>query len=96
MLEKDLERKLVRQIEKAGGLCWKFTSPGTVGVPDRIVMLPGGRIVFVEMKQEFGRVQNIQKYRQKQLLTVGFDARVIKGEKALQAFLDEIKEVMPK
>lgn len=94
MLEKDLEKQLVKHVEKAGGLCWKFTSPGTVGVPDRVCILPGGKVVFVEMKQQFGRLANIQKYRLEQLQARGCDARVVKGEKQLKEFLEELKHAI--
>lgn len=50
MLERDIEQYLVRRIKKLGGMAEKFTSPGRRSVPDRIVTLPGGRIVFVELK----------------------------------------------
>ena len=54
MLEKEIESYLRRKIEAEipGSLCWKFVSPGHDGVPDRIVMLPSGRVVFVELKRE--------------------------------------------
>lgn len=50
MLEKFIEAALVRRVKELGGICEKFTSPGRRSVPDRIVTLPGGRIVFVEVK----------------------------------------------
>lgn len=50
MLEKEIEKALVKRVKELGGLCEKFTSPGRRSVPDRIVTLPGGRIVFVECK----------------------------------------------
>jgi hypothetical protein len=50
MLERTIEAALVRRVTKLGGLCEKFVSPGRRSVPDRIVTLPGGRIVFVEVK----------------------------------------------
>ena len=50
MLEKQIEAALVRRVKELGGLCEKFVSPGRRSVPDRIVTLPGGRIVFVELK----------------------------------------------
>ena len=49
MLEKTIEAALVRRVAKLGGLCEKFVSPGRRSVPDRLVTLPGGRIVFVEV-----------------------------------------------
>ena len=50
MLEKTIEAALVRRVRDLGGLCEKFVSPGRRSVPDRLVTLPGGRIVFVEVK----------------------------------------------
>jgi Holliday junction resolvase len=50
VLEKEIEKALVKRVKELGGLCEKFTSPGRRSVPDRIVTLPGGRIVFVECK----------------------------------------------
>jgi hypothetical protein len=51
MLERDVEKALVAKIKKLGGECEKFTSPAKRSVPDRLVTLPGGRIVFVECKR---------------------------------------------
>jgi Holliday junction resolvase-like predicted endonuclease len=50
MREIDIEQKLLTAVKAYGGVCWKFTSPGTAGVPDRIVLMPHGRIAFVEVK----------------------------------------------
>ena len=50
MREKIIEEKLTKTVKQNGGVCWKFTSPGMAGVPDRIVLMPGGRIAFVEVK----------------------------------------------
>lgn len=49
MLERDIEKALVKRIKALGGLCEKFVSPSNIGVPDRLVTLPG-KIVFVELK----------------------------------------------
>lgn len=51
MREADLEKRIKQRIEKTGGLCLKFTSPGFTGVPDRIALLPGGRCLFIEVKR---------------------------------------------
>lgn len=53
-LERDIERKLLRLVEKYGGRCLKWVCPGWRGVPDRIILLPGGRIHFVELKRPNG------------------------------------------
>ena len=89
--EATLEKKLVKKVEAVGGLCWKFTSPNTPGVPDRICIMPDGAVVFVEMKAEFGRMSNIQKYRREQLLERNADIRVVKGKEALTEFIDEVQ-----
>jgi hypothetical protein len=50
MLERDIEKALVKRITALGGTCEKFTSPARRSVPDRIVCLPGGVVEFVELK----------------------------------------------
>ena len=50
MREKDIERKLIKEVKKAGGICPKWVSPGFDGIPDRIVLFPGGKVGFVEVK----------------------------------------------
>ena len=53
-LEKDIERQLVRIVKQHGGLCLKWVCPGWAGVPDRLVLMPGGRVYFVELKRAVG------------------------------------------
>lgn len=66
--EKQTERYLCRMVEALGGQAYKWVSPGCAGVPDRIVVLPGGRVVFVELKSE-GRTSTIlQRIRQAELI----------------------------
>lgn len=48
--EKAIEQQLIRAVKAAGGIAYKFVSPGRLGVPDRLVVLPGGRVLFVECK----------------------------------------------
>ena len=50
MREKEIEKKLTQMVKKAGGICPKLVSPGFDGMPDRMVLLPNGRICFVEVK----------------------------------------------
>lgn len=95
MLEKDVERKLGAEIKKLGGLYYKFTSPNLPGVPDRIVILPGGRVIFVELKTEIGRLQNIQKWIIEEMRKRDADVRVIRGWPEAKDFLQEIKEKTP-
>lgn len=51
MRENAVEQNIVRQVKSLGGVAWKWVSPGRVGVPDRICIFPGGRIIFVELKR---------------------------------------------
>ena len=78
-MEKDIERYLVREVKKMGGQCLKWVSPGSDGVPDRIILLPGGHIWFVELKDDRGRLSALQKYWLEVLYDLGFMAVVVKG-----------------
>lgn len=72
VLEKELERKLVKRISTAGGECFKWVSPGHTGVPDRIVLASGGRICFVEMKAPGKKERPRQRIVQRKLRDLGF------------------------
>lgn len=91
-LEKDIERKLIDMIEARGGLCLKWVCPGWAGVPDRIVLLPGGRVGFAETKRpKGGTLSTLQKWWRKKLLGMGFNYWVIWHEEnihTLARFLD--------
>ena len=97
MKESAIEARLVREVKKRGGLCYKFTSPGNPGVPDRIVILPGGTTVYVELKTEIGRLAKIQKWQIEELRKRGVDVRVLKGMDQVMNFLEEVmpNEVHP-
>lgn len=72
MLESSVEKYLVEQIRLHGGLCWKWVCPGHAGVPDRIVLLPGGRIIFVETKAPGKKERPLQEYIHGRLRKLGF------------------------
>ena len=72
MQEKDLERKLRLNIRAIGGECLKFESPGRAGVPDRLILLHGGRIAFVEMKAPGRTERPLQRAVQARLRALGF------------------------
>lgn len=77
-LEKEIEAKLVKAVKDRGGLCLKWVCPGWAGVPDRIVLLPGGRAMFVELKRpKGGKLSSRQKWWRKKLMDLGFSAWVI-------------------
>lgn len=90
MLEKNIERHLVDGVKKLGGLCLKFVSPSTPGVPDRIIITKNGKVIFVELKTEKGRLAKLQEYIIKQMMQRGADVRVIKGMDAVKELLEEI------
>lgn len=75
------------KVEQLGGLCWKFTSPGTVGVPDRIV-LHEGRVYFVELKTERGRRSKVQKYIHKKMREQKIDVYMIWSKKDVDSFVE--------
>lgn len=91
MLEKIIEHKLVKAARERGGLAWKFTSPGTSGVPDRIILLRDGKVGFVEVKAPGQKVRPLQEYRIKQLRRLGFYVVVIDGAEQIGGVLDEIQ-----
>ena len=72
MREATLERKLKKRIENEGGLCLKWVSPGYTGVPDRIVLMKGGVIAFVETKRPGQRERQRQAFVQARLRKMGF------------------------
>lgn len=74
--ERDIERYLKDRVDKIGGLCWKFNSFGTDGVPDRLVIYRG-QLCFVELKAKDGKVSAIQKYRHEQLRKHGHAVKVL-------------------
>jgi len=72
MSEKDIERKLKKRVEAMGCLCLKFESPGFTGVPDRIILMPGGEVFFAELKAPGKKERPRQTYVQDQLRKLGF------------------------
>lgn len=86
-LEKDIEKKLRQRVEARGGRCLKWVCPGWSGVPDRIILLPGGRIHFVETKRpKDGVVSALQKKWCEWLIGLGFDCWTIWTMTDLQQF----------
>lgn len=90
MKESAIEARLVKQVQSRGGLCYKFVSPGNPGVPDRIVITPAGRTIYVELKTEVGRLASIQKYQHEELRRRGADVRTLKGADQVTAFIEEV------
>ena len=88
--ERDIERWIGKRVRETGGRWYKWVSPGEVGVPDRILITPGGRIVFVELKAGNGELSPIQRLQHERLRALGCDVRVIRGWAEAQAFVREL------
>lgn len=94
MRESELEARLVRGVKALGGVAYKFVSPGNVGVPDRLVVLPGGVVAFVELKAEGGRLSPMQGRQISRLRGLGADVTVVRGAKGVERYLACCREVM--
>lgn len=85
-LERDIEKALVARVKKLGGTCEKFTSPARRAVPDRLITLPGGVIIFVECKAPGKRPTLAQQRDHDKRRAMGCDVRVINTVEAANAF----------
>ena len=91
MREKTVESRLVKAVQCMGGLCPKWVSPGWDGVPDRIILLPGGRIGFAELKAPGRMPRALQLHRKAQLEQLGFRVYVIDSREQIGGVLDELQ-----
>lgn len=89
--EKYLEKKLCRAVRSLSGEALKFSSPYHRGMPDRIVLLPGGKIHFVELKSPGKHPTDLQRKAISELRALGFDAVVIDNDDSLNEFLKTLK-----
>jgi hypothetical protein len=83
MRESAIEQKLKKAVEVSGGRCIKFSSPGMSGVPDRICLFPGGRVLFVETKAPGKTPRPLQEKRHRELRKLGFKVIVIDSEEQI-------------
>ena len=90
MREKTIETKLVQAVRAKGGLAPKFTSPGFDGVPDRLVLLPGGKLAFIELKAPGKMLRPLQVRRKRQLEALGFSVYCIDRPEQIETVLQEI------
>lgn len=87
MREKQLEQKLVKAVKNVGGLALKFVSPGYDGVPDRLLLLPGGKMAFVEVKAPGSKPRPLQRKRHETLRSLGFKVYVLDDERQIAALI---------
>ncbi len=90
MRERETEKKLVREVKKRGGICPKWVSPGWAGVPDRMVLLPKGRMGFVEVKALGKEPRALQMARHRLLKKLGYKVFVLDNAEQIKGILDEI------
>ncbi|MBG9657833.1 VRR-NUC domain-containing protein [Cytobacillus firmus] len=91
MRENFIEKKFAEAVKKTGSMPLKFTSPGTAGVPDRIVLIPGGRILFVELKKPGEKLRPLQEKRKKDFENLGFKVEVVDSIQRIEEVCHEIQ-----
>lgn len=90
MKEKEIELKLVKEVASIGGWCLKWTSQSMTGIPDRIILLPKGKMAFVEVKAPRQKPRKIQMKRIQQLKNLGFLCFVLDDMKDISRLLEEV------
>ena len=91
MREREVEAALVKAVRKRHGMALKFVCPGLDGVPDRIVLLPDGKIAFIELKRPGCKMRKIQEKRKAQLEALGFLVYCVNDKDVIGGILDEIQ-----
>ena len=91
MREKTVEAKLVRAVKAAGGICPKLVSPGMAGMPDRLVLLPDGKMGFVEVKAPGEKPRPLQTARHRILEWLGYRVYVLDNPEEIRGIIDEIQ-----
>lgn len=93
-LEKDIEKKLTAMVHRRGGLCLKWVCPGWSGVPDRIILLPNGHVIFCELKRpKGGKLETLQKWWRERLRGFGFLSVVVKNAEEVDQLEQIIREL---
>lgn len=90
MLEKDIERKLVVEVKRLGGLCIKINSASMNGLPDRIILLPDGKVAWCELKAPGKKPRQLQLKRHRQLRQLGCKVYVVDNLEMIGGMLSEI------
>ena len=85
--EKAIEAYLVRRVKDLGGVCLKYSNPGVVGYPDRVLLFPGGFVVWVELKSKGKRPNKVQQLRHEQLRRLGHNVAVVESKQQVDILL---------
>ena len=88
--ERDIERRLVSEARERGGMAMKLVSPGIDGLPDRLVLMPDGKMAFVELKAPGRKPRPVQRVRIRQLVAMGYGVYVVDGIEQIGEVLDGI------
>ena len=91
MNEKFIEHRLALMVKAAGGIAPKFVSPSFAGMPDRLVLLPGGVFAFAELKAPGMKPRPLQTARHEMLRRLGFRVYVIDGIEQIGGMLHELQ-----
>lgn len=91
MLEREVEKALVHQVRKAGGIAPKLTSPATAGMPDRLIILPQGKVCFVEVKAPGKKPRPLQVRQMARLTNLGCMVRTLDHPNQIQELIHEIQ-----
>ena len=88
--ESTVEAKLRDKVKDRGGLALKFVSPGYTGVPDRLLLAPGGKLIFAEVKAPGKKPTALQEHRHNQLRALGFKVNVVDSYATINSTLEEL------
>ena len=91
MREKSIEQQLAKAVKAAGGICPKLVCPGFDGMPDRMVLLPHGRLGFVEVKASGKKPRPLQTARHEMLTRLGFKVYVLDAPEQIGGIIDGIQ-----
>ena len=92
--ERDVESRLVSSLKKIGLQCLKFDPTNCVGMPDRMILLPDARVIWVEVKTDSGHLEEIQKLRHQELKRLGHRVEVVWSAEDADRLIEEIKEAL--
>ena len=90
--EKQIEQKLVAEVRRRGGMALKFVSPSYSGMPDRLILLPDGKVAFVEVKAPGKKPRSLQVKRHATLRKLGFQVFVLDADRDIPVILKEVME----
>lgn len=92
MCEKSTEKRLVTEVERVGGWCLKLPAIHNAGLPDRICLFPGGRILFVELKAPGKKPRKIQLFMHRKIRALGFRVEVVDTPEQIKKITKEYEE----